>query len=59
MSIEFVISTLSTYISTMGHLILTVAHFCCHYRMMMRWYRENPKDGNVAARSISVGIPPE
>ena len=27
--------------------------------MMMRWYRENPKDGMMVARSISVGLPPE
>ena len=25
----------------------------------MRWYVDNPIDGNVAARSISVGLPPE
>ena len=23
----------------------------------MRWYKDNPIDGNIAARSISVGLP--
>ena len=27
--------------------------------MLMRWYRENPLDGNAIARSIQVGIPPD
>ena len=25
--------------------------------MMMLWYAENPIDGNIVARSISVGLP--
>ena len=27
--------------------------------MMVRWYRENPLDGNEIARSIQVGLPAE
>ena len=27
--------------------------------MIMRWYEENPIDGQEVARSISVGLPPD
>lgn len=37
----------------------TVGQFIGHYKMMIRWYKENPKDGLHIARSIQVGIPPD
>ena len=40
-------------------ILLTLVQYCCHYSMMMKWYRENPLDGKQIARSIQVGIPPE
>lgn len=43
--------------STIGLMLLTLGHFCCHYQMMMRWYEEHPIDGNAVARSIRVGLP--
>lgn len=39
--------------------LFTLTHFCCHYSMIMQWYRKNPLDGLTVARKISVGIPVE
>ena len=33
-------------------IITTISQFSSHYYMMVRWYRENPLDGNEIARSI-------
>ena len=43
--------------NTIGLMMLTFGHFCCHYQMMMRWYEEHPVDGNEVARTIRVGLP--
>ena len=40
-------------------MVLTILQYFSHYNMMMRWYDENPIDGQEVARSISVGLPPE
>ena len=40
-------------------ILLTLVQYCCHYSMMIKWYRENPLDGKQIARSIQVGLPPE
>ena len=43
-----------------GLLVLfTLTQFCCHYSMIMQWYKKNPIDGLSVARKISVGIPVE
>ena len=47
------------FVGSIAQLILTVGQYCCHYKMMMRWYVEHPIDGNIVARSISVGLPPD
>ena len=39
--------------------LMILGQFDCHTSMIMRWYTENPIDGHVVARSISVGLPPE
>ena len=38
--------------------VFTFMQYTCHYRLMMQWYSENPKDGKQFARKIQVGIPP-
>ena len=37
--------------------LLTMVQFCCHYKLMMSWFLDNPKDGRLFARKIQVGIP--
>ena len=39
--------------------IFLLVQFVTHYRMMIRWYREHPLDGQKVARAIQVGIPPD
>ena len=39
--------------------IFTMTQFYCHYKLMMLWFIENPKDGRQIARRIQVGIPPD
>ena len=36
-----------------------MTQFYCHYKLMMLWFIENPKDGQQVARRIKVGIPPD
>jgi len=38
---------------------LTVMQFCANYILVMKWYRENPKNNYHVARAIQVGLPPE
>ena len=40
-------------------IIFTLIQYITHYRMFIRFLRENPIDGWKIARSIQVGIPPE
>ena len=37
--------------------LFTLTNFFCHYRLMMQWWLQNPKDGRQIARKIQVGIP--
>lgn len=52
-------TSIPLYIVMLSCLLLAfiTLHFIFHYRMMIRWYIENPLDGLAFARSISVGIP--
>lgn len=36
----------------------TFIQFLTHTSMMLKWYKENPKDGIEVARAIQVGLPP-
>ena len=36
---------------------LTVAQYFSNYRLIMRWYQDNPKVNNSRARAIQVGVP--
>ena len=36
---------------------LTLAQYFSNYRLIMRWYEDNPKNTNQRARAIQVGVP--
>ena len=42
-----------------ANVILIALQFLMHYKMLMRWYRENPLMSIKLVRSIKVGIMPE
>ena len=37
----------------------TPLHACSHLRLILRWYADNPSDGNSHPRAISVGLAPD
>ena len=42
-----------------ANVVLIALQFLMHYKMLMRWYRENPVMDSKFVRSIKVGIMPE